>query len=63
MADHWIQGAIKHPGVFRASAKAAGAINPDGTIAQWFIDKMEKQGSPERQKQAQLADTLRRLNK
>jgi hypothetical protein len=24
MADHWIQGAIKHPGALKAKAKAAG---------------------------------------
>jgi hypothetical protein len=62
MARKWIAGAIKHPGALRAKAKAAGALNPDGTIKKSWIAAKAKQGGTTG-KQAQLAKTLGKMRK
>lgn len=53
---HWISGAIKHPGIFSASAKKAGM----STMA--YAEKQKKSGGVLGQR-ARLAITLSRLRK
>lgn len=58
MAEKWIQGAIKHPGAFKAKAKAAGK----STAA--FARSALKEGSKastKTKRQAALAQTLSKL--
>ena len=60
MAKHWIQGAIKRPGAFRAKAQAAGL----STAA--YASKALKKGSTastRTKRQAALAKTLGSLRK
>jgi len=60
MAKKWIQGAIKHPGAFKAKAKAAGM----STSA--YASKVLKKGSgasTATKKQASLAKTLGKMRK
>lgn len=60
--SNWIQGAIKHPGALTAKAKKAGELTPKGTIKQSYINKQAK-GKGATAKQAQLAKTLKKINK
>lgn len=58
----WIQGAIQKPGSLTATAKAAGAITPAGTIQKaWLAEKAK--GSGVTAKRARLAQTLGKLGK
>ena len=59
----WIQKAIKRPGVLRAIAKRAGALNPDGTIKISWLRQKAKQGNSRIAREARLALTLRKLRK
>ena len=57
---NWIQGAIKHPGAFKAKAKKAGM----STSA--YASKVTKKGSTASattKRQANLAKTLSKLRK
>lgn len=56
MAGNWIKGAIKHPGAFKAKAKAAGEST--SKYAQSKKHAKGKTGS-----QARLALTLSKLRK
>lgn len=56
MAKDWIKGAIKHPGAFKAKAKAAGMSTKD------YANK-EKGASGTTGKQARLALTLMGMKK
>jgi hypothetical protein len=51
MAKHWIKGAIKHPGAFKAKAEAAGE-----TTKEFASEKADAPGALG--KQARLAETL-----
>lgn len=58
MADHWIHGAIKHPGAFTAQAKKAGM-----SVAA-YANKVTKKGSrasARTKRRANLAKTLRTI--
>jgi hypothetical protein len=58
MADHWIQGAIKHPGALHKKLKV-----PKGKkIPESKIKAAEKKGG-KLGKEAHLADTLKKLRK
>jgi hypothetical protein len=60
MAKHWIKGAIKHPGAFKAKAKRAGM----STAA--YASKVLKKGSKAStttKRQARLAKTLSKMRK
>ena len=63
MAEHWIQGAIKHPGAFRAEAEKQGGMGKDGKIKESFMQKAAsgKFGSTEA-KRAHLAETLKNMH-
>ncbi len=62
-SGNWIQNAIKKPGSFTAMAKKAGGIGKSGKIKESFIKKAEKSKNPTTRKRAQLAETLRKINK
>lgn len=55
----WIQGAIKHPGALR---KALG-VKEGEKISSAQLKKAEHSKTPTTRKRAQLADTLRKMNK
>jgi len=62
MAKKWIQGAIKHPGALRETAKREGAITKGGTISKsWLAEKAQQGGTVG--KRARLAETLSKLSK
>jgi hypothetical protein len=54
--DHWMQGAVKHPGAFTAKAKAAGMSVP--TYA-----KQEAHAPGTLGRQARLAEIFERANR
>jgi hypothetical protein len=56
MAEKWIQGAIKKPGSFTASAKKAGK-----SVAEYAQEKKGAKGAIGRR--ARLANTLRKLGR
>ena len=56
----WIQGAIKRPGAFTAKAKKAGKSVAGMAAA---VSKNPGKYSPRTVKQANLAKTLRKINK
>jgi len=58
--DKWIQGAIKRPGAFTAKAKKAGKSVAGMASA---VTKNPDKYSPLTVKQANLAKTLRKINK
>lgn len=60
LTDHWIQGAIKHPGAFTKKAKAAGMS------VSAYASKVTKPGSKAdatTKRQANLAKTLKGFHK
>ena len=57
---NWIQGAIKRPGAFTAKAKKAGKSVAGMAAA---VSKNPGKYSPRTVKQANLAKTLRKINK
>lgn len=57
---NWIQGAIKRPGAFTAKAKKAGKSVAGMAAA---VTKNPSKYSPRTVKQANLAKTLRKINK
>lgn len=58
----WIKGAIKKPGSLRATAKAAGAITPKGTIKKSWLNEKAK-GTGKTAQRARLAKTLGKMRK
>jgi hypothetical protein len=58
MAEKWIQGAIKHPGAFKAKAKAAGKSTAGFARS---VLKEGSQASTRTKRQAALAQTLSKL--
>ncbi len=58
MAANWIEGAIKHKGALRKTAKADGMIKGDAPITSTVLGKLKKSGSPTTVKRANLAQTL-----
>ena len=59
MADNWIKGAIKHPGALRKSLKV-----PEGeTIPTGKLTKASHSTNPTLAKRANLALTLKKINK
>jgi len=58
----WIQKAIKKPGALTATAKRAGAMNPDGTIKKSWLREKAK-GSGTTAQRARLAITLGKMKK
>ena len=62
MAEHWIQGAIKHKGALRRLAAKENALNEDGSIdRKWLSEAAKRKGATGRR--ARLAITLSKLNK
>lgn len=60
--DHWIQGAIKHPGALHQKAAKAGGIDKKtGKIKASFLEKAAKEPG-KLGKQARLAETLKGLH-
>lgn len=57
---NWIQGAIKRPGAFTAKAKKAGKTVSGMAAA---VTKNPSKYSPRTVKQANLAKTLKKINK
>jgi hypothetical protein len=60
MAEKWIQGAIKHPGAFKAKAQAAGKST--GSFARSVL-KEGSRASTKTKRQAALAQTLGKLRR
>ena len=58
----WIKGSIKKPGSLRATAKAEGAITPQGTIKKSWLNEKAK-GSGKTAQRARLAKTLGKMKK
>ena len=57
----WMQGAVKHKGALRATAKRAGILTKTHkklTLAD--IEKLEKSSNPMTRKRATLAETFAR---
>ena len=63
----WIQGAIKHKGSLRASAKRMGLLKGDEKLSQSDLSKMaskaEKSGNTKLGKRVNLARTLKKMHK
>ena len=59
-SKNWIAAAIKKPGALKATAKAAGALKPDGTINKSW-EKEKAKGSGKTAKRAKLALTLGKM--
>lgn len=59
MADKWIQGAVRHPGAFRAKAEKAGMSTQE------YARKVrsDPKASTTTKRQAALAQTLGRMSK
>ena len=59
MADHWIQGAIKHPGALHRELHV-----PEGQkIPEKKLMKAEHSDNPTERKRAHLAETLSHFHK
>lgn len=58
MADDWIQGAIKHPGALRNTAREEGGMSEDGKIKRSWLEEKAK-GSDRTARRARLALELR----
>jgi len=58
---NWIQDAIKKPGALRRTAKAAGAINKNGTINLLWLRQMAR-GNGLTAARARLALVLRNIH-
>jgi hypothetical protein len=60
--DHWIQGAIKHPGALKEKAAKAGGIDKKtGKIKESFLEKAAK-APGKLGKEARLAETLKGMH-
>lgn len=62
MSNHWIQGAIHHPGAFRKYASEHGGILSNGLINPKFTQHIiNTTMNPRLHKEAVLARTLRKI--
>jgi hypothetical protein len=59
MSEHWIQGAIKHKGALR---KKLG-VKEGKKIPEQKLEKAEHSKNPTTRKQADLAETLKKMRK
>lgn len=59
MSNHWIQGAIKHPGSLRKALK----VKKGEKIPEAKLEKAEHSKNPKLARRARLAKTLRKLHK
>jgi hypothetical protein len=59
----WIQGAIKHPGALRATAKKKGLVKGDEPLSGADLKKLAKSGGPKTKKRVALARTLKKMRK
>lgn len=60
---YWIQGAVKHPGALRSTARSkygSRAFTDRGTIKKEYLSRMSKERGKTGQR-ARLAITLRRM--
>jgi hypothetical protein len=58
MAKHWMQGAVKHPGALRATAKRMGLVKGNANLGTSVIAKLKHSSSPTTRKRATLAETF-----
>lgn len=58
---NFIKKAIKHPGALRAKAKRMG-MRGNGPIPRTIMDKLEMSKNPTTRRQANLAETLKRMH-
>ena len=58
MADHWIAGAIKHPGALRSSLHA----KPGKPIPAAKLEKAAHSSDPTLAKRARLAEVLKKMH-
>ncbi len=63
-AEKWIASAIKHPGSFKAYAKANGGLDADGKVKEeWAKALINKKGVSETvKKRARLFLTLKKMH-
>lgn len=59
----WIQSAIKHPGALTRKAKKMGGVTKSGTIKVKTLNKLANSKNVTTRRQANLAKTLRKINK
>jgi hypothetical protein len=62
MAKHWMQGAVKHSGALRATAKRQGLIKGSQTLSHRVLEKLKGEGG-KTAKRATLAETFARSRK
>lgn len=63
MAKNFIQSAIKRPGALRAKAKAAGAVKGDAPIPMSYLEAAKNSPNVRTRRQANFAETLKKLRK
>ena len=61
-AKHFIAKAIKHPGALRAKARRLG-MRGKGPIPETIMGKLEHSSNPTTRRQADLAKTLKGMNR
>lgn len=57
---HWMQGAVRHPGALRATAKRMGLIKGNETLSMSVLHKLERSKNPTTRRRATLAETFHR---
>lgn len=61
--NKWMQGAVKHPGALRATAKREGLIKGDEKLSSSDLSKLKKSKDPTTRKRAVLAETFKKAGK
>lgn len=54
----WMQGAVKHPGALRATAKRMGMIKGDQMLTPSILSELAKSKNPTTRRRATLAQTF-----
>lgn len=61
--SQWMQGAVKHPGALRATAKRAGLLKgKDDHLTLADISKLKRSKDPTTRRRATLAETFMRTH-
>ncbi len=58
-AKKWMQGAVKHPGALRATAKRMGLVHGDAPLTETVLGKLSHSNDPTTRKRAALAETFK----
>jgi hypothetical protein len=62
MSDHWISGAIKHPGALRETAKRDHLIKGDEPLSFSDLKKLSRSNNTATERRADLAMTLKKMH-